>query len=301
MSRIKYVLTLSLSCALFLGGCSKGSDSEPLPAEVITAGEGKFTFSSYEPFKDRPLTVYYSVSKGDRTHMPILFVFPGTNRDADNYILPWVDVTASHACMVFSVEFPEKYYSDNEYITGNVMDDSGRLVDRAHWTFSMIDPLFEMIKAETGNTTTTYQIFGHSAGAQFAHRYALFCPEAPVERVISANAGWYTMPDLTVAFPYGLKNTQRTPADVEAAFRVRLTVQLGEKDTNPNDPSLRKTAEAMRQGAYRYARGEYFYNNSKIQSSAYRTDFAWSERIVPNVGHDQAAMAKDAAKIFFAP
>ena len=284
---------------LLLFSCGDDDDNNKNPEGVLTNGHGKFTYNSYSPLKDKPLSVYYSISEGDMSTMPIIFVFPGTNRDADNYIVPWIEISKRYPCMVFSIEFPEKYYTSDEYITGNVIDKSGRFVDKEKWSFSLIEPLFEYIKSQTKNKSTHYSLFGHSAGSQFVHRYILFNPDAKIEKAIAANAGWYTMPTLDVAFPYGLKNTQLSQSDIVKAFKVGLTVHLGEKDNDPNDSSLRKTPEAMAQGAHRYARGLYFYNNSKSIAESKEYHFNWSLKKVANVAHNQAAMAKNAANIFF--
>jgi len=296
---MKYMSYTILFSLFLLLSCSNDDDDNKDPATTITNGSGKFTYNLYEPLKDKPLTVYYSVSEGDMSSMPIIFVLPGTNRDADNYIRPWIEISKKNRCMVFSIEFPKKYYSSDEYITGNVMDKSGKLVDKEKWSFSLIEPLFEYIKSQTNNKSINYNLFGHSAGSQFVHRYVMFNPDAKIQKAVAANAGWYTMPVFDVAFPYGLKNTQLSEADVIAACKVDLTVQLGEKDNDPNDSSLRKTPEAMAQGAHRFDRGLYFYNNSKSMAGNEKYQFNWLLRKVPNVAHDQAAMAKNAADIFF--
>lgn len=295
---MKYIFH-SIFIIILLFSCSSDNDDNTNQEGVITNGNGKFEYNMYTPLKDKPVNIYYSISEGDMSDMPIIFVFPGTNRDADNYIRPWVEIAKENRCMVFSIEFPEKYYTSDEYITGNVIDKSGKFVDKEKWTFSIIDPIFEYIKAETKNKSTKYNMFGHSAGAQFVHRYVLFNSDAKVDKAIAANSGWYTMPLFNVDFPYGLKNTQLSRTDVASAFKVDMTVHLGEKDNDPNDSSLRKTPEAMAQGAHRYARGQYFYNNSKSMAEASGYGFEWMLRKVPNVAHDQAAMAKDAAAVFF--
>lgn len=262
---MKYIFHVILFSVLMLFSCSNDDDGiDNNPGGVITNGNGRFEYSSYTPLKDKPVNIYYSISDGDMSTMPVIFVFPGTNRDADNYILPWTEISKDHQCMVFSIEFPEKYYTSDEYITGNVIDKSGAFVDKEKWTFSLIEPLFEYIKSETGNKNAKYNLFGHSAGSQFVHRYVLFNPNAKIDKAVAANAGWYTMPLFNVEFPYGLKNTQLSRTDVISALKTDMTVHLGgEKDNDPNDSSLRTTSEAMVQGDHRYARGQYFYENSE--------------------------------------
>lgn len=303
MKRYIFYFTFALLAATFAISCSNSNDGDEttVPASsVIKKGTGNFTYTDYEPLKNKPVKVYYSVPDTDLTNLPIVLVFPGTNRDAVNYIQPWESLSSKYKCMVFAIEFPEAYYTDNEYITGNVITSSGSFVDKKNWTFSIVEPLFEYIKSQTGNTTANYLMFGHSAGSQFVHRFVLFNgASAKIKTAISANAGWYTEPATTIAFPYGLKNTQLSEADIKAAMNVKMIIHLGQNDTDPNDSSIRHTPEADAQGLYRYARGLYFYNKSKAHAESNDYFFNWTKREVPNVGHDQAAMAADAAKAFF--
>merc|ERR1712083_910719 len=99
-------------------------------------------------------------------------------------------------------------------------------------------------------------------GAQFVHRFLYWCPFSPVEAAIAANAGWYTMPNMDEAWPYGL---QKTPlADsidmnlLRYSFACPLIILLGSQDTNPESKDLRHTPEAEKQGPHRLARGQAF-------------------------------------------
>lgn len=85
-------------------------------------------------------------------------------------------------------------------------------------------------------------------GAQFVHRYVTFMPDTRVDRAVSANAGWYTLPDVDVAYPYGLKNTDvATTSRVASLFARKLIVHLGTADTDRN--GLNTSAGAEAQGA----------------------------------------------------
>ena len=75
------------------------------------------------------------------------------------------------------------------------------------------------MKAATGNRSASYLLYGHSAGAQFVHRYLYFVPEARVAKVVAANAGWWTLPDLAVGFPYGLRGSVVHEAGLKAMLQ----------------------------------------------------------------------------------
>ena len=99
-------------------------------------------------------------------------------------------------------------------------------------------------------------LLGSSAGAQFAHRYALVAPEC-VRRLVLLAPGWYTMPDATLAFPLGTAPSVDAPDGLRRldAFRgVPVCVLVGAKDVQ-RDAALRTSVylDAM-QGPHRLTR-----------------------------------------------
>ena len=77
-----------------------------------------------------------------------------------------------------------------------------------------------------------------------------------------------------------------------------MTIILGENDTDPNDSSLRKTEQAMRQGIHRFDRGNYFFDMAKERADQLGVTFNWKIETVPNVGHSNTKIAPVAAQIF---
>lgn len=109
-------------------------------------------------------------------------------------------------------------------------------------------------------------LFGHSGGAQLAHRFAMLYPNL-VGRLHLAAAGWYCLPDGSMPYPYGLGPPER-PQDMVWVHRhnamlsryLMLTVRVyvGDRDLGRED-SLRKNESLDRtQGANRYARAEHY-------------------------------------------
>ena len=146
----------------------------------------------------------------------------------------------------------------------------------------------------TGNTSADYYLFGHSAGAQFVHRLLLMVPDGRYAALVAANAGWYTVPDKSIDYPYGLG---LTPAGNQpfTFFEQRLVVMVGTLDNDPNAPNLRHTPEAERQGQHRYARAYHFYDQSATKAEELGIGFRWELVDVVGVGHQTSQMALAAA------
>jgi len=92
-----------------------------------------------------------------------------------------------------------------------------------------------------------FSMFGHSAGAQFVHRYITYMPQGHLRAAVAANAGWYTLLDQAVKLPYGLFYTGTNKKSVKQTLARPLTVLLGTADTDTKHKHLRNTAEAKQQ------------------------------------------------------
>lgn len=255
---------------------------------VFRAGRGIVSYSGYPPLSNKPIRIHYYIPpSGNMADMGVLFVFPGTNRNADDYLTPWTGIADNKKIMVFSLEFPSATYSVSEYIEGGMFS-GNTLLPESSWTFSLIEPLFDYVKQQTGNTRSSYDIFGHSAGAQFVHRYMTFKPDNRVGKAIAANAGWYTVPDFDIDYPYGLKGSPATEAGLRKFFAKSFYLALGTADTDPNDPNLNKTPGAMAQGDNRYARGLNYWNVAERAKG--NAAFDWRLERVEGVGHEYRRM-----------
>jgi hypothetical protein len=230
-----------------------------------------------------------------------VFVMHGVNRDADRYRDEWADLARSYGFIVIVPEFSQQDFPGSRgYNTGNFVAEDRTSLSRAQWSFSAIEPLFDDARQRFGTRVARYTIYGHSAGAQFVHRYVMFTADARDDQAIAANAGWYTMPDLATGFPYGLSEAPVDEVALTAALGKQVTVMLGTADTDPNDPNLRKTPEANAQGPHRFARGQQFFARGRQAATALGTPFGWRLVTVPDVGHSNGKMAKAAAQVIAA-
>lgn len=161
-------------------------------------------------YKDVPLWIYVPHGK-KLDNLPVIMIFHGNSRNANDYIQMWKEFSDAslNGYIVICPEFStDKYPGASKYATGFVLKDgnnadpiSNQLVDEDNWTFSIIEPIFDILKIMTGNKSDKYDAWGHSAGAQFLHRFAML-KDSRLNNVVCANAGFYTQPFMTNGFKY---------------------------------------------------------------------------------------------------
>ncbi len=285
MSRLTTLSRLLVLCGAFVAVLS------------LPAGErGRLTITH----GGHELPIWHYRPAGLAADAPVLFVIHGVGRNADEYLEDWVELADAKKFLLVVPEFSKKEFPGEEsFNSGNLFDAAGQPRPREEWSFSMVEPAFDAVRAQLGSTRTDYALYGHSAGAQFVQRFLYFEPGARVSRAVAANAGWYMLPDLARAFPYGLNGTPADAAALRRAFAFPLHVLLGDADIDPKHASLRHTPEADEQGLFRFARGQYFFNHAKSAASALNTPFHWMLSIAPNVAHSNKGMAPYAARLLF--
>ena len=284
-----FLTSIVFAAALLLSPVVSAQDDQRL-----VAGDSQFRFSSWDgPAFDAHVFVPDSVS----AETTIVMVMHGFSRDIDRYFNDWRTQGEKHEFIVVVPHLDkETFPGSNEYNLGHVNDkESGERRPESLWTYSAIEPLFDEVVLRLGGRQTEYTLFGHSAGSQFVHRFLFFKPHARVTRYIAANAGWYMMPDLSIGFPYGFKNSGLDERAFKTAFEKDVIVMLGTEDTDPNDPDLRQTEEALNQGLHRLQRGKNFIRFSSAQAEKNGSNLRWQLRLVEGAGHNNAAMAGAAA------
>lgn len=259
-------------------------------------GTSKFLF---QDALGRTIPVWYDCPEQCTSQTPVLIVMHGIKRNAEEYRESWIThARAKHAFLLVPEFSREQFPSVDQYNYGDLFTSSGELNPKEQWSFTAIEKIFDVVK-QSVLIAPTYHIYGHSAGAQFLHRFIFFIPETRIARAVVANSGFYTMPRDDVAFPYGLKNTPITRAELTQVFAKPVTILLGEADTDPNATNLSRTAEANAQGANRLERGKSFYATAQQVAAELATPFNWQIAFVPNVGHDNGGMAKSAIDWLF--
>jgi len=239
-----------------------------------------------------PIRVFVTKPLHLEPDRPIVFVMHGMNRNADDYRDQWNELAKEHDFLLVVPEFNERNFPGVEaYNLGNVFDRNDNIVSKSRWSYSAIEPIFDEVRRRFSMTTPRYSLYGHSAGSQFVHRFIFHVPGARVSQVVSANAGWYMMPDFEEDYPYGLRRSAVTRDNLAAALQLPVTILLGEEDNDTEHPSLRRSPEAMAQGDHRLERGFSFYSTAKAYAERKSIPFNWQLVTVPGADHDNSLMA----------
>jgi hypothetical protein len=268
---------------------------------LVSNTTGSFTYVPVGALSSKTIKVFYRIPDGDITKMPILFSFHGVERNADDYRDYWISMANANKFMVFAPEFSDADFSTGDaYNLANIFDDgdnpsTGTYNPKEQWTFSVLDPIFEKIKTAISGSQEKYNGWGHSAGAQFLQRFVMYLPNSKLDNAVCSNAGWYTVPEFSINFPYGLNKGQLPINDLKAAFSKKLIVHLGINDTDPNSAGLRhNTVVDNQQGLNRLVRGRYFFTQSHGTAQGLNTSFNWQKDEVSGVNHNAQLMANDA-------
>jgi hypothetical protein len=234
-----------------------------------------------------------------------VFLFHGDDRNAIEYRNALINKSEALNFIILAPEFSELYYpTGDKYNLGNVFVDgdnpsTSTLNPEEKWTFSIIEPLFDYFKNSLLLSSNTYHIIGHSAGGQFAHRFMMFKPNARFNTVVASASGWYTVPDLNVDFPYGLKKSSVENLSFSSLVAKKVYIQIGLEDNDPNSPGLRHNDQADAQGLNRLTRANYFFDYVKNKALQNNLNCKWKLTTVNGLDHNYIPAVNYAADLIF--
>ena len=282
--------------------------SEEAPKNLDSAdisGTGSYTYTGHPPLKEKPITVYYHIPSNATSNTPVLVVYHGSGRDGANSRNLLIEEANAFDFIVLVPEFSNEYFPGGDaFNLGNIFIDgdnpsTSTLVPEDEWSFSLVDPLFDLFVNQINSSVTQYDIFGFSGGGQFAHRHFMYKPNDRHNRVISASSGWYTVLDNEINFPYGTKLSPQENTDYSSLLMKPLTIMIGSGDNDPNSAGLRHNDFADAQGLHRLDRANHFYDQSKGLASSLGITSNWELVILPDVGHDYEATSSAAAVLLY--
>lgn len=296
---MKTIILLLLSISLFF--CKANAQTQGTSS--LPTGEGMFVYNQYKPFDDKPIDVHYYIpTYGDITKMPIVFVFQGADRNYTYLLEAWAKEAQAKQFMVFIPQFDKDMYPLNDYQEVGVMNaELNTFKRREELTPVLIDKIYEYIAKITKHELGCYNIYGHSAGGQFVQRFMLVHNSPYIRRAVIGSPGWYTFPDTTKAYPYGVKDIPYIDQEqLKQYLQKDIVLQLATGDT-VRESYLRKTPEAEAQGRNRYERGNTFYNYIQKLAASHQWRCRWRKIIVKGVGHQSIEMGMAAIPLLLQP
>ncbi len=220
--------------------------------------------------QDRPLVLVHGQSRGAEVLVEVFRPF--AEQYGATLIAPVFDRVTSSGYQRLGLNSRQEGFSRPDVRFGRIIDDVKRLTDIS----------IERI-----------HLFGHSGGAQFAHRYVMAYPDTVKRYAISA-AGWYTLPDPSVDFPHGMKATPRIPSfvpNIEKFLGVPVCVLVGEDDTVRN-ASLNTSKRLDRtQGRTRVERAKTWVTAIGVAARERGLEPRAQLHILPEAGHSISELA----------
>jgi len=262
-------------------------------ASYTNATEIKQTTYAYWNKPD--IELFYITPKKIDKDTELLFVMHGNDRNAKDYISAWIPHIKNKNIIVVAPRFDKRNYRyffllESANSSGVINNNSNDYIN------SSISSFYNFFKSKFSLNTNKYMMFGHSAGAQFTHRYMLLSNDKRISNAVVANAGWYTFLN-GADFPYGINNSpiDITPSDIRWFMSNRSTLLIGGNDISLND--VNSSRGAINQGRTRLDRANNYFNVMIDIADKENIPLRWTYKVVDRVGHDYKKMTFQAAKI----
>lgn len=191
--------------------------------------------------------LYLPTSLKPRTEA--LVVVHGQQRNAAEYAFRFSQLAEAEGKAVLAPLFNEQVYPDYQRLGRR---GRGERADLA---------LIRMVEDASDVVPTLkrgFSLFGYSGGAQFAHRFAMAYPKR-VRRAVVAASGWYTFPDVDLAYPQGVRQPRKLKGVTFSPHEFLAVPQhiiVGDQDTGRGAGLNRSVGLDRQQGRTRFERAE---------------------------------------------
>lgn len=248
---------------------------QPLPLKQVLSLTARF-----DP--EQRYFLYVPGSGGRQA--PIFVSVHGLSRNASKHAKRFAPYCEAHNAVLVAPVFHKRRAADYQRL--------GR-PGRGSRADKVLESILEEVTQLTGASSGPIHLFGFSAGAQFAHRFAMAYPHR-VARVVVAAAGWYTFPDAGQRFPYGIRAGRALEGvhfDPEAFLQVPITVIVGEQDNTT--AGLRRTERVNRQqGTSRVERSRNWVNAMQAAARAHHLTPLVRLESIPGGNHSFTKLMK---------
>lgn len=262
---------------------------------ALSSGANKFKFMN--PDTSERVQVYYYKPKAFDANTPVTMVMHGRKRNARSYRDSWEKLAEQYNIMILAPLISYFYYpNDNGLDRGNVFNMNKEKNPIKKWSFSVPDRVFAAFQQRETTNQRGYTLYGHGGGAQFVTRFALMMPKSNACHVIAANSGYYTYPNRTIRWPYGIEGAKFvSDAQIDKFLRKPITLMLGDNDKKRSGV-IRVTKRAKVQCRNRRQRGESFFKDMQVLAKKHDVKSPWKLIHVPHAGHSDAEMCPSAAR-----
>ncbi|MFO0917961.1 MAG: hypothetical protein U0872_06550 [Planctomycetaceae bacterium] len=261
------------------------------PPGPIPIGKGEIEVT----VNDVPLTVYTYRPK-DYTDGPLIMVFHGVLRNADEYRDHASGMGDRFRALIAAPKFDDVRFPKQRYQQAGIMDQHGAARADHERTGAFIPKIVAKIREREQRETLPYYLIGHSAGGQFLMRTSAFV-DTGAARIVAANPGTDLFPVPDAAYPLGFGGL---PAELASDRQLRhylaqpLTLYLGSGDI-VRDEYLDVSPESDLQGKTRWERGQNAYATAKRLAAEKGWTFNWRLVVADGVDHDHEKMFNNPA------
>ncbi|HED14998.1 MAG TPA: hypothetical protein ENI62_15345 [Gammaproteobacteria bacterium] len=255
--------------------CSANALAKAIPLDTIEPGKVHKRHVSGDPV----LRYFIYIPKDHGICSAQFISVHGISRNAREHAELYAPLAEQYGVILVVPIFSKRHFGGYQRLG---REGGGRRADHA------LQLITDEVEYLTGADSGKIFLTGFSGGGQFAHRYTMAHPDR-VRRLAIAAAGWYTHPDESRRFPYGIASTPRLKGidfDLQKFLQVPTSVFVGQWDI-VCDSGLNQSARIRRQqGLTRLERGRYWVDAMNRAAMEYAMDASCEFAIIPSVGHD---------------
>ena len=245
---------------------------------------------------DKPdVEVFYITPEEINEDTKVIFVIHGNSRNAEDYLGAWIPYVLNKNVIVAAPQFTK---TDFRYFFLLEMSESSGKINhnKNDYINNSISLFFNYMKSKFSLSTQTYSMFGHSAGAQFTHRFMLLSKDKRISNAVIANAGWYTF-ITNDEFPYGIKNSPINISNEQIKWFMSSKVNLLIGSEDIGSKSVNSSKGAKLQGITRVDRANSYFNSLITSAEDRNYALRWNYKVLDNVDHDFKKVTPYAANI----
>ena len=245
---------------------------------------------------DKPdVEIFYITPEIINKDTKVLFVIHGNSRNAEDYLSAWIPHVTNKNVIVAAPQFRKIDF--RYFFLLEMAESSGKLnSNKDEYLNNSISLFFNYLKSKFSLSTETYRMFGHSAGAQFTHRYMLLSMDNRISNTVIANAGWYTF-ITDDEFPYGINNSPINISNEQIKWFMSKKANLLIGSDDIGFKSVNSSKGAKLQGLTRVDRATNYFNSLIMNAESRGYALRWNYRVLDRVDHDFKKVTPYAAQI----